>query len=197
MQQILSFIWTLLINLNAGAFNVPVVPVRDITSTEHAFSITQQETHDETILKAAQQWRLDPFLLKGLLIAESGLRPEIINKKSGAAGIGQFTASGRRGIANIRKQRGNSDGFSYADALDPKKAIPATAELLAYFHRVCKNTGRALMAYNSGKCRGAPSFVFAVTKHANRLRTASGLPPETYPIRAPKLQLAKKSPDNT
>jgi hypothetical protein len=149
-----------------------------------AFRLTQEDTYDQLILNAAIQWQLDPFLFKGLLYTESRLDPTIINKTSQAAGIAQFTAGGRRGITNLRRMRGippSRATFTRAQTLDPEEAIPAAAELLAYLFTTCKTTTGALMAYNSGGCRGSRTFVFTVFKHTNRIRTTAGMPPMPAP----------------
>jgi len=162
-----------------------------------AFRLTQEDTYDQLILHAAIQWQIDPFLFKGLLYTESRLDPTIINKTSQAAGIAQFTAGGRRGVTNLRRMRGippSRATFTRAQTLDPKEAIPAAAELLAYLFTTCKHTPGALMGYNSGGCRGSRSFVLAVIKHTNRFRTAAGMPPmpaPSFPARRSRTLMAR------
>ena len=158
-------------------------PVQE-TLEQWAFRLTQEDEYDELILVTTTTWQLDPFLFKGLLYTESRLDPGIINKISGAAGIAQFTAGGRRGVTNLRRMRGvppSRATFTRAQALVPSEAIPAAAELLVYLNNTCKHTAGALMAYNSGSCRGSRGFVLTVIKHTNRFRTAAGLPPMPVP----------------
>ena len=197
--RITSIFAGLLICISAPAWTQPLLTASQVHAeaapTAHpppaledldqwAFRLTQGETYDDLILTAAAQWQLDPFLFKGLLYTESRLDPTIINKTSKATGIAQFTAGGRRGITNLRRMRGippSRATFTRAQTLDPKEAIPAAAELLAYLFTTCKHLPGALMGYNSGGCRGSRSFVLAVIKHTNRFRTAAGMPPMPAP----------------
>jgi soluble lytic murein transglycosylase-like protein len=191
MQRLLFPLWVALFLLGApvAAQTLPDEPLE-----YRAFRLTQTGPYDALIRDAAQRWAVDPFIFKGLLLTESELDPKIINKKSGAAGIGQFTASGRRGVTNIRKWRGFHRKFTLDDALNPQEAIPAAAELLAYFMGVCRTPARALMAYNSGSCRGSKGFVQVVFMRMNRLRTLAGLPPVYPSLHVPKKLLAKRTP---
>lgn len=145
-----------------------------------AFALTQDGQHDSHVLAAAVAWQLDPFILKGLLVHESGMRPDAVNPRTGATGIAQMTCGGRAAVTRLRRARGAS-AFTRADALVPARAIPAAARLLAHHVRECGTTARALTAYNRGRC-GAPSgFVRQVYRQANRLRTSAGLPPLRLP----------------
>jgi soluble lytic murein transglycosylase-like protein len=167
------------------------------------FRHTQQERFDPVILDAAIRWRHDPFLLKGLLYTESRLRHDIVNPRTGAAGIAQFTASGRHAVALLRRARGAKGPFTQANALDPVDAIDAAAEVLAYLRDQYGLDG-ALAAYNAGPGAGSAvlrrgywaardrvgGFLLVVLRHTNRLRTEAGLPPLAPPPRKP----AKRPP---
>jgi soluble lytic murein transglycosylase-like protein len=167
------------------------------------FRATQPEPLDPVILAAAVRWGHDPFLLKGLLYTESRLRRDIVNPRTGAAGIAQFTASGRRAVGFIRRARGATGRFTQANALDPVDAIDAAAEVLDYLRDRYGLDG-ALAAYNAGPATGrlvrrlgywgardrVGGFLLVVLRHANRLRTEAGLPPLPPPPRRPP----KRSP---
>jgi soluble lytic murein transglycosylase-like protein len=159
-----------------------------------AFGATQRQRYDQEILGAAIRWNLDPFLLKGLLYSESRFEPRRVNRRTGAAGIAQITARGRRGVAQLRGRRGDKSGFSLRQALDPKHAIPAAAELLALYSKRYGLDG-AIAAYNAGARAGilvrdlgfwparprVGPFLLVVLRHTNRYRTAAGLPPLPLP----------------
>ena len=159
---------------------LPLVPI-EFT----AFDATQQGAYDQIILAAARDWDLDPFILKGLLRVESGFDPKITNKDTGAAGIAQFMPSGRAAVTRIRRLRDRkAPGFSHKDALDPEKAIPAAAELLAFL-RDKYGLLPALNAYNTGRpYRHVRGFVLEIVKWSNRYRTEAGL----WPLPCPKKQ---------
>lgn len=138
-------------------------PFRDIAAV---FAHTQHGPFDDLILAAARHWRLDPFLLKGLLANESRLDPLSVGKKrygkrrgrriiisGGASGIAQFTQAGIRAVNELRRRRWRRGDlalrFSGHQALVPQEAVFAAAELLAHL------TGRfgrdgGVTAYNSG-----------------------------------------------
>ena len=153
----------------------------------HAYRSTMRGPYDTAIARAAQEWGQSPFLMRALFEHESGLNPKVINPDTGAAGIGQMTAGGRYAAGNIRSWRtGVRESFTLKDALNPYKAIPAAAEMLAYAVDVCRGLGDGVAAmlawYNSGKCRAqVPGFVVSVVRIANRLRMESGLPPLPAP----------------
>lgn len=145
------------------------VTVRD-GSVVGVFTRTQHGPFDNSILAAAQRWKLDPFLLKGLLANESKLDPvrygkrryakrkgELVVVAGGAVGIAQFTGSGIRAV-NLLRRRRQRDGrrvllFDSDLAQVPTQAIFAAAELLAH---LLKSYGRdgGITAYNSGVVGG-------------------------------------------
>lgn len=92
-----------------------------------AFRLTMNVPHQTIILAASVRWRVDPFVLYRLLDAESGLDCTQVNRRgkkpSYAAGCGQFTRTGIKGINTIRKLRGDSRRFTRADAFDPVEGI--------------------------------------------------------------------------
>jgi len=192
MQQ---FIELLLILLRLWA-PLPTAAIPAEPLEQRAFRLTQNDRYDPLILVAAQEWKIDPFLFKGLLFAESGFKPQKINQL-GASGIAQFTAGGRVGVRNVRCMRGLCRPFTVQDALDPKKAIPAAAELLAYLRRTC-GEDRMLSAYNTGNCKARVRvFVMTVTQHMNRFRIRGGLPPLPIPTIRPTRLLAQQNPPNS
>jgi soluble lytic murein transglycosylase-like protein len=179
MQRLIELFLILLHSLSTS-----VLASQPPETLEHrAFRLTQTDQYDRLILVAADLHRLDPFLYKGLLFTESRLRPHRISRKQ-AAGIAQLTPGGRRGVRTLRCARGDCRPFTLADALNPRKAIPAGAELLAYHRRRCGQQ-RMLSAYNTGNCHAhVHVFVRTVYRNTNRFRTASGLPPLPLPGRS-------------
>jgi soluble lytic murein transglycosylase-like protein len=180
MQGLLAVFYTLLLTLGFNPHpasqpaSAPATqPARPLTLYE-TFRLTQEDTYDHLIVTAAEDWQLDPFLLKGLLWYESKFQPDIVNPTSRAAGIAQFVREGLRGLKRIRKLRGSDEPFTRRDAFNPEKAIPASAELLSYLTRRWGALG-AIKHYNGG--RSKDYFLIQVLKHTNRYRTAAGLPP--------------------
>lgn len=55
-------------------------------------------------------------------------------------------------------------------SLDPRKAAPAGAELLAYCVRTCGSVARGLERYNRGHCRKPGAFSRRVLEFADVLR---------------------------
>jgi soluble lytic murein transglycosylase-like protein len=184
MPGLLAVITGLLLTLGTApevAGTSPSSAPAPVLSCADIFRMTQDDQYDNLIADASEQWKVDPFILKGLLWEESRLDASIINSKSGAAGIAQFTKTGRVGLTRIRKMRGDDEEFTRKDALDPEKAIPASAELLSYLiSRWGRNSGIA--HYNGGKYKRW--FMWRVLRRANQYRTESGLPP--LPARPPR-----------
>lgn len=194
MQQLIQLLAILLRLLSP----LPTEVISAEPLEQRAFRLTQTDRYDALILDAARSWNLDPFLFKGLLFAESGFKPQKINKL-GAAGIAQLTAGGRVGVRNVRCMHGMCRTFTLQDALDPEKAIPAAAELLAYLRRTC-GADRMLSAYNTGNCKARVRvFVTMVTQHTNRFRILGGLPPLPLPPSTPRPSrlLAQQNPPNS
>ncbi|MBK8482176.1 MAG: transglycosylase SLT domain-containing protein [Proteobacteria bacterium] len=156
------------------------------------FLETQHGPFDDLILAAALRWKLDPFLLKGLLDNESELDPSRMSKRSyathggrrllvsgGALGIAQFTAAGVRGVNRLRARRRRRGArvlfFDLDRARISEEAIPAAAELLAHLiNRYGRDGG--ITAYNAGGVggRAVSRLGFWRARHAGRLRR-SGL----------------------
>ena len=192
MQQLIQLL-TVLLRLSSP-LPTEVIPAEPFE--QRAFRLTQTDRYDVLILDAARTWDLDPFIFKGLLFYESGFQPRKINPK-GAAGIAQITAGGRVGVRNVRCLRGVCRAFTLQDALNPEKAIPAAAELLAHLRRTC-GADRMLSAYNTGNCKARVRvFVTMVTQHTNRFRTLGGLPPLPVPSPRPTRLLAQQNPPNS
>lgn len=164
------------------------------------FQASQKGPFDALILEAAEDFGLDPWLLKGLLLNESGLRPELEGR--GGIGLAQFTPAGIAGLNALRARRGGHafEAFSMAQAREPGRAIPAAAELLAAHLRrwgrdggiaayQCPAHARAIRRWGlegAGRrgalahCGGIPlsgRYVGNVLRLTNRLRKAAGLGP--------------------
>lgn len=189
------------------------------TVEQLAFRLTQHGPFDHLIAIESERWRLDPFLLKGLLLNESELNPSVTGRKQyalvkgkrrlisgGSVGIAQFSASGIKGVTEIRRIRATwgdaIEFFTYEKALDPEKAIPAAAEVLSFYINSYGRDG-GVTAYNTGMVGGqmvrrygfwrartmgalqraghvklqGHHFLLNVLRRANRLRIAAGLPP--------------------
>jgi len=171
-----------------------VYEANDKEPAEHnAFRLFHREQFDNLILTACVEHGLDPFLLKGLLLTESGLKPKRVNGETRAAGIAQFTAGGRIAITEIRKIRGmppRKAKFTRKQAFDPAHAIPAAAEFLRHLIEKYGRDG-GLAAYNGGPRAGevvakyglrraggqTRTFILRVHRFTNKLRTELGLPP--------------------
>jgi soluble lytic murein transglycosylase-like protein len=154
---------------------------------EHrAFRLAYPGSLHREIGQAAARWGLEPFAFLALLLAESGLEPRVVNKRSGCSGIAQLCPGGRREVERLRRARGAPASCTAAQALEPREALPAAAELLASLRDRCGDLGCALRWYNVGR-RGAPNgFARRILRHANRLRTAAGLPPVPRENRHPR-----------
>lgn len=134
------------------------------------FVSTQQGPFDDLILRSALRFRVDPFLLKGVLANESKLDPLRSGKRhyalvggqrrlvaGGAVGIAQFSGGGARGVLALRRARQRrgelTTGFDLERAAVPQEAVPAAAELLAHLIRRYGRDG-GITAYNSGVAGG-------------------------------------------
>jgi len=140
-----------------------------------AFRVTQTWEWAPDVHAAADEWGLSPWLLLALLWCESRLDPTAVNRTSGAAGLGQFTATGRRGLERIRAARGEESTFTRDDAFAPEQAIPAAAELLSWLTTRYGIRG-GVAAYNGGPYRR--EFAAGVLRKTRALRLEAGLPPE-------------------
>ena len=120
---------------------------------------------------AEQKHGLPRHVIDSILYAESRGNPKARNRKSGAAGVAQFTAGGRKAVERIRRARGEQRWrFTLADAMDPVQAIAAAAELLAYLVDYCRGSlVRALGAYNTGRCM-VNGYARRVLRYAEFLR---------------------------
>ena len=133
-----------------------------------AYALTQDGPHDGVILASAAVHHVSPFTLRALLEEESGLRPDAVNRRSGACGAGQFTATGRTGIERLRGRP-----FTCEHAMHPVHGIEAAAFLLAHLERRW-GVRTAVEWYNGGKHR--KSFARRVHRRAATLRAAAGMP---------------------
>ena len=92
-----------------------------------------------TIESAAAQYGVDPVILRRLLGTESSFRPDAVSPDGASVGLG---------IAQIGAVHGMPD----ADRLDPNKAIPKAAEILADYTREAGGDVRAaLLRYKGAK----------------------------------------------
>jgi soluble lytic murein transglycosylase-like protein len=151
-----------------------------------AFRRTQKGTFDPRIADAAEEWSVDPFLLKGLLYTESRFESSLVGRRiykkvrgkrrvisGGARGIAQFTGAGISAV-NETRQRRHARGhrvfaFTSADVMDPYLAIDAAAELLAsYIDRFGFDGG--VTAYNSGPYGGKLVQKLGFARAKRRLR---------------------------
>lgn len=153
-------------------------PLVEELLVHRAFRLTMPVPHQGIILAASARWRVDPFLLYRLLDAESGLDCTQVNRRgkkpSYAAGCGQFTRTGIKGLNTIRKLRGDLRPFTRADAFDPVEGIHAAAELLGYWiQRFGVRVG--VESYN-GNVHRKP-WAAEVLRRTERDRTRAGLPP--------------------
>ena len=189
--SLILLLWTGLAAADKPSSDPAWVTSSQSTLPHVAFQATQRGALDPLILNSAAQWGLDPFLLKGLLLVESGLLPTITNPRSGAVGIAQFVPSGRWAVTRIRRLRDpRAAVFTTAMALDPHQAIPAAAELMAYLIAQY-GRDRGLNAYNTGKpLQHTTTFLLSVIRQANRLRTAAGL----WPLPAPQPRRRRPPP---
>jgi len=89
------------------------------------------------IQSAAAQYGVDPVVLRRLLGTESSFRPDAVSPDGASAGLG---------IAQIGAVHGMSD----ADRLDPNKAIPKAAEILAQYIREANGDVRAALLRYKG-----------------------------------------------
>jgi soluble lytic murein transglycosylase-like protein len=122
---------------------------------------------------AEQRHGLPRHLIDAILHAESRGNPKARNRKSGAAGVAQFTAGGRRAVERLRRARGaQSWRFTLADAMDPVVAIYAAAELLAGLVDHCGSLVRALGAYATGQCSRGAAYARRILRYAEWLRLA-------------------------
>jgi hypothetical protein len=93
--------------------------------------------YDTLIQTAATRYGLDASLFKRMLVAESNLRPDLVNPKSGAAGIAQF-------MPGTAAELG-------VNPFVPEEAIPGAARYLRQnLDKFGGDYDKALAAYNWG-----------------------------------------------
>lgn len=92
---------------------------------------------DALIANSASHYNIDQNVFRRMLHTESGLDPNIVNRKSGAAGIAQFMPGTARMFG--------------IDPMDPGQAIPAAAHYLRMnLNQFDGSYAHALAAYNWG-----------------------------------------------
>ncbi len=145
-------------------------PTSQPSLEQRAYRATQRGPYALTIAAAADRWKHDPFVLDRLLWVESRHQSGRVNRRTGAAGIAQFTRSGAAAVGRLQRQRGVRRTFTYRQALDPELAIWAAAELLAHLVDHCQGSlARAIGAYNTGRCM-VNDFARRVMRMAEWLR---------------------------
>lgn len=167
----------------AEALPGPILGLPRESLEVRAFRLTQEWEHAPIVLDAADAWGLSPWLLLALLWVETGLDCDRVNPYSKAAGCGQFTRTGIRGLNRIRALRGDDRVFTRQDAFDPEKGIHATAELLSWLvDRYGTRPG--VRSYNGGRYQKV--FLDRVFRKVRALRLAAGLPPALPPRPQPQ-----------
>lgn len=195
-----SWLFSLALSLGDAWLRPGPAPAEGPPPALEVFRASQAGPFDGLLLGAAEDFGLDPWLLKGLLLNESGLQ----EGRSGRNGVGlaQFTPAGVAGVNAIRRRRGCQDfePFTLAAARRPEEAIPAAAELLAAHVRRwgleggvaayrcpaqapavrrwgAEGARRRGLLYRCGPVRMGGRYVPNVLEKTNALRRAAGLRP--------------------
>jgi hypothetical protein len=138
--------------------------------------------HGPAVVQASAVHGVDPFVLRALLVEESGPRLDrVFNPRSHAVGVGQHTRTGRRAVNEIRclKLVGRprcelgTREYTLEAALVPALSIEATAEHLAALQRRWGAVA-GLSHYNGSRHRRY--FAARVLRRADHLR-ARLMPP--------------------
>jgi hypothetical protein len=138
--------------------------------------------HGPAVVQASAVHGVDPFVLRALLVEESGPRLDrVFNPRSHAVGVGQHTRTGRRAVNEIRclKLVGRprcelgTREYTLEAALVPALSIEATAEHLAALQR--RWGAVAGIGWYNGS-RGRKHFAARVLRRADHLR-ARLMPP--------------------
>ena len=128
--------------------------------------------YDALIKQTAQRYNLDPDIFRRLLIRESGLNPNAINPKTGAAGIAQFMRATAQGLG--------------IDPMDPAQAIPASGQYLRQNLNHFGDYDQALAAYNWGPGNLAKhGLENAPTETRNYIAAIKGNSPMAVPMPDP------------
>ena len=139
--------------------------------------------HGPAVVRASVEHGVDPFVLRALLIEESGPRLDrVFNPRSGAIGLGHHTATGRRAVNEIRCRRLTGSNrcelgpreYTRAAAMVPALSIEATAEHLAALQRRW-GFAAGLGWYNGSS--GRKGFATRVLRRADHLRARLMPPP--------------------
>lgn len=102
--------------------------------------------YERAITAAAAERKLDPYLVFGVIRAESRFRPHIVSR-AGAIGLMQITPATGRWIAG----KLNRAGFAPADLYDPQVNLQFGTWYLRYLiDRFDGDLDSALLAYNAG-----------------------------------------------
>lgn len=125
------------------------------------------------IYEAASAYNVDPWLLAGIAVTESGLDP-YRQGKAGEGGIMQLHPRGPgRDIAFVRSDRArNACRLQAGDC--QREIIDRAAETLQRGFRVCNGDGQAALGYyNTGRCQDT-EYATRVMHQASRLQSYSG-----------------------
>jgi len=115
-----------------------------IMPTDIPFSCRNPKTGEDyapNIYYSARLTGVPPLLLAALIRQESGFNPSIVNKSSGAMGLGQFMPATAREWFGADWQSG---------VFNPERAIHQTARYLAWLYRRHGTWRLAVSAYNWG-----------------------------------------------
>lgn len=108
--------------------------------------------YDQTILEAAQHYKIDPFFIKAILVIESGLNPAAVSKAN-ARGIAQF-------------MRATAKTLGIVDRHDPDASIWGCAALVKKLgDRFDGNMCLVAAAYNAG-----PQALIRAGRELTRMR---------------------------
>ena len=102
--------------------------------------------YEQAITAAAVEHKLDPYLVFGVIRAESRFRPRVVSR-AGAIGLMQITPTTGQWIAG----KLNRTGFAPTDLYDPQVNLQFGTWYLRYLiDRFGGDLNSALLAYNAG-----------------------------------------------
>lgn len=128
-----------LVFTDTPGFGAIPVDLRDAPPINPNLNFAEQEQKfDALILKAAQKYRVDPYLVKAVIRTESMFDPEAISG-AGAQGLMQLIPA-------------TAERFHVDDLMDPAKNIEGGVEYLRWLLELFKGDARlATAAYNCGE----------------------------------------------
>lgn len=142
----------------------PATPAPQLPRAPMQGAAVAPPQYDRLIADAAASTGIPANLLTGLFAQESGFRPDAVNPKSGAAGMGQVLAS------TAANPGYGMQPLPDADRMNPEKAIPWSAQYLAARGRSLgvtdwnnpQQVGQALRAYGEN----TPEYAQGVMRRA-------------------------------